>query len=74
MFFSKLYLYFAGLHLILAHPQFNLYYTDWIEKDENVFFHDCLRTVKYEFTESESLFYCLSEFSSDFHFVIDKTV
>jgi len=74
MFFSKLYLYFIGLHVILAHPQFNLYYTDWIEKNENVFFHDCLRAMMHDSEESESLFYCLGEFPSDFHFIVDKAV
>jgi len=76
MFFPKLYLHFIGLYIILAHPPFNLYYTDWIEKNENIFFHDCLRVVMYEINKlgSESLFYCLSEFLSDLHFVVDKAV
>ena len=67
------------LHLINAHPQFNLYYTDEVYQDENGFYHDCLRVVG--MTDSaekkldmENFFYCLSESPSQFHINIDKSI
>ena len=68
------------LHLINAHPQLNLFYTDQVYEDENIFLHDCIRVVEFSdqlefiFTESEHLFYCLSESASQFHINIDKDI
>ena len=72
------------LHLINAHPQLNLYYTDEVYVDENVFYHDCLRAVEItdptkkkkdkEISDMENLFYCLSESPSQFYINIDKTI
>jgi len=67
------------LHLINAHPQFNLYYTDDVYEDENVFYHDCLHVVGMADLETlkldmEIFFYCLSESPSKFHINIDKTI
>jgi len=67
------------LHLINAHPQLNLYYTDEVYEDENVFYHDCLRMVgmmgfEKEKLDVENFFYCLSESPSQFHINTDKTI
>jgi len=80
MFFVSLIL----LHLINAHPQLNLYYTDEVYEDENVFYHDCLRAVEItdptkkkkdkEISDMENLLYCLSESPSQFYINIDKTI
>jgi hypothetical protein len=43
MFYIKYLLYFTFLHLIVAAPQINLYYTDWVYESDNVIQHDCLR-------------------------------
>jgi len=67
------------LHLINAHPQFNLYYTDEVYQDDNGFYHDCLRVTGMEDSEKEefdvgSFFYCFSESPSQFHINIDKSI
>ena len=67
------------LHLINAHPQLNLYYTDEVYQDDNGFYHDCLRVVGMtDYAETkvdmENLFYCLSESSSQFHINIDESI
>jgi len=62
------------LHLINAHPQLNLYYTDEVYQDQNEFYHDCLRVVGMTDFEKENLFYCLSESPSQFHINIDETI
>ncbi len=33
------------IHLIIATPRFNLYYTDLISQSNNAFQHNCLRIV-----------------------------
>ena len=43
MFHLKYFFYFIFLHLIVATPQFNLYYTDWVSESDNDLQHNCLR-------------------------------
>ncbi len=73
MFHLKFVFYFILLHIILGTPQFNLYYTNWINEKEN---DDCKELPYYclriiievvEYKEMEVRSYCLSEFSSKFN-------
>ena len=68
MFSSGSFFYLILVHFIIAQPQLNLYYTNWVSENENISLHDCLRlAVTNKFTpESENLFYCMSELPSKF--------
>lgn len=66
--------YLMFLYLVNAQPQVNLYYTDWISENDDVFFHHCLRVVVFDQVQAdvEHLFYCLSEFPSQSQAIINK--
>jgi hypothetical protein len=65
--------YFIHLHLIVAAPQINLYYTDWVsesESDHNGLQHDCLRviaSIKEAKVNHQIVSYCMSELPSKFN-------
>jgi len=61
--------------LVISQSQFNFYYTDWINENDHVFFHDCIRIVhsnELSKTEWQHIFYCLSEFPSKIKLIIDE--
>jgi hypothetical protein len=71
MFYTRYLIYFIQLRLILAVPQLNLYYTDWISESEsdNDLQHDCLRIDFFDSVYAkklEMISYCLSELPSKF--------
>jgi hypothetical protein len=69
MFGVKHLIYLMQLYLIVAVPQLNLHYTDWISESDNDFQHNCLRidfSNDMNMMESEMIFYCLSELPSKF--------
>ena len=65
--------YFILLHSIMTAPQFNLYYTDWIEQsqneNDNALQHNCLRLVLYcesKGSPCEIISFCMNELPSKF--------
>jgi hypothetical protein len=69
MFHLKYLFYFILLHLIIATPQLNLYYTDWVSESDNELQHNCLRAATNEATQQGGLdiiSYCMSELPSEF--------
>jgi hypothetical protein len=76
MFYTRYLIYFIQLQLILAVPQLNLYYTDWISEiesdNDNDLQHDCLRIGFFDSVyvkKLEMISYCLSELPSKFNFL-----
>ena len=77
MFFSKFFFSLIIIRLINGHLHLNLYYTGWINENEDIFFHDCIRMVflnAHEPNEWENVFYCLSEFPSQFQLMINNNL
>jgi hypothetical protein len=77
MFSVKYLFYFILLHLIIAAPQLNLHYTDWVSESEsesdNALQHNCLQVAAsvddYNYDSREyfgTVNYCMSELPSKF--------
>ena len=67
--------FFILLHYILGQPQVNLYYTDFVNQNIDIFDHDCLRLFSINLVNSgniQMMSFCLSENLSVFDVDDDK--